>query len=131
MQTSLFSKPSHLFPLLSPNPLSGQFCSLAASPISCPVNLTKGGGNQWVNSGAMWSREALSKGLRVDQVSQGRLSGMTMFSSYNVLINDLGIKISLMLMKRSGDAVLGSILSLEVHNVIAEAMGSLDMSRSD
>lgn len=128
MQTSLFSKPSHLFPLLSQNPLSGQFCSLAAS---CPVNLTKRGGNQWVNSGVMWSKEALSKGLRVHQVSQGQLSGMTMFSSYHVLINDLGIKISLMLMKRSGDAMLGSILSTEAHNVIAEAMGYLDMSRSD
>lgn len=43
---------------------------------------------------------------RADQVSQGQVSGMPMFSSFNVLINDLGIKISLMLMRCSTDAML-------------------------
>lgn len=52
----------------------------------------------------MKSREALLQ--RADQVFQGQVSGMPMFSSFNVLINDLGIKISLMLMKCSRDAML-------------------------
>lgn len=38
MQTSLFPKPCHLFPLLSQNSLPVQFHSLAASSISWPVN---------------------------------------------------------------------------------------------
>lgn len=38
MQTSLFAKPRHLFPLLPQNSLPEQFHSLAASPTSCPVN---------------------------------------------------------------------------------------------
>lgn len=54
-----------------------------------------------------------------------------MFSSYNVLINDLGIKISLILMKCSGDTILGSILNTEARNVIPEDLGDLDMSRRE
>lgn len=84
-----------------------------------------------IKGGAVWSTEALSKGLRLYQVSQGQLSGMTIFSSYNVLINDLGIKISLMLMKCSGSAMLGSILNTEARNVIPENLGDFDMSRRE
>lgn len=54
-----------------------------------------------------------------------------MFSSYNILINGLGIKISLMLMKCSGDTMLGSILNTEARKVIAEDLGDLDMSRRE
>ena len=54
-----------------------------------------------------------------------------MFSSYNVLINDLSVKISLMLMKCSGDAMLGSILNTEVRNVIPEDPSDLDTSRRE
>lgn len=79
----------------------------------------------------MWSREALSQGLTDHQVSQRRVSGMTMFSSYNVLITVLGIKISLMLMKCSGDAILGSILNTEARNGIPEDLGDLNMSRRE
>lgn len=52
------------------------------------------------------SGEQGSTKQRADQVSQGQVSGMPMFSSFNVLINDLGTKISLMLMKCSRDAML-------------------------
>lgn len=84
-----------------------------------------------IKGGVGWSREALSKWLTVHQVSQGQVSGMTMFSSYNVLINDLGIKISLMLMKCSGDSMLGSILNTEARNAIPEDLGDLDTSRRE
>lgn len=60
-----------------------------------------------------------------------RFSGMTRFLSYNILINDLAIKISLMLIECSGDAILGSILDPEARNSIAEDLGDLDTSRSD
>lgn len=84
-----------------------------------------------VKGGAMCSREAPSKGLMVHRDPQRQVSGMARLSSYNVLINDLGTKISLMLMKCSGDAILGSILNAAAHNIIAEDLGDLDTSRSD
>lgn len=84
-----------------------------------------------IKGGVVWSSEALSKGLRLYQVSQGQLSGMTIFSSYNVLINDLSIKISLMLMKCSGGTMLGIILNTEARDVIPEDLGDFDMSRRE
>lgn len=62
---------------------------------------------------------------------QRQVSETARFSSYNVLINDLGTKISLMLMTYSGDAMLGSILNAAARNIIAEDLGDLDTSRSD
>jgi len=54
-----------------------------------------------------------------------------MFSAYNILTNDLGIKLCLMLMKLSGDAMQGSILSTEAHNVVPEDLGDLNRSRRE
>lgn len=62
---------------------------------------------------------------------QRQVSETARFSSYNVLINDLSTKISLMLMTYSGDAMLGSILNAAARNIIAEDLGDLDTSRSD
>lgn len=76
-------------------------------------------------------REAPSKGLMVHRDPQRQVSGTARFSSYNVLINDLGTKISLMLMTYSGDAMLGSILNAAARNIVAEDLGDLDTSRSD
>lgn len=79
----------------------------------------------------MCSREAPGKGLMVHRDPQRQVSETARFSSYNVLINDLSTKISLMLMTYSGDAMLGSILNAAARNIIAEDLGDLDTSRSD
>lgn len=79
----------------------------------------------------MCSREAPGKGLMVHRDPQRQVSETARFSSYNVLINDLSTKMSLMLMTYSGDAMLGSILNAAARNIIAEDLGDLDTSRSD
>lgn len=69
---------------------------LLMKPEEVGISGIKGGG----------SEEQGSTEQRAHWVSQGQVSGMPMFSPFNVLINDLGIKISLMLMKCSRDAML-------------------------